>query len=407
MYAYLHNQNFNEYFTHKNKIIFGSEFNDSLEPYMEIISSYNYLMFTDYVNYITAIKTNNKFKNYYSDQYSKSKYNIPIKKLPHQITHIKFGMSFNSFVELPTNLIYLEFGCDYILDVNLSNLNCLTNLIFGIGFNKKINYYPPSLTHLVFGYFYSQPLENLPTGLRYLVLGDSFNCCLNNLPDKLEFLSLGEKYSHPIILPQSLSSLQIEYTMISLVYELSNHTNLTNLQIRGIYTCDDKNYIKFPLNLKKLEFYNSYKIPQVIPQSITHLALRYCFEQEFNIPFRVKYLKLVCGKNQQILDNLPNNIEILYLDSYFSDGKLDNLPSSVKKIIFNRMCDYNNELNNLPSGLEFLQLPKHYKFEIINIPQKLKTLVCGREYSYIDSFANKFNKCDSTKSKPKCKIIKF
>jgi len=65
---------------------------------------------------------------------------------------------------------------------------------------------------------------------------------------------------------------------------------------------------------------------------------------------------------------------------------LDNLPSSIKKISFNKKSDYNKELNCLPNGLEILQLPVRYKLQIKNIPKGLKKLICSKNYPFINDF---------------------
>ena len=121
-----------------------------------------------------------------------------------------------------------------------------------------------------------------------------------------------------------------------------------------------------------------------LPPNITHLSFGCCFNQEVNIPFSVKYLKLDCN-NQNIIDYLPDSIEELELDYYFN-LELTNLPSSLKKIIFNENSNYNKNLNCLPKKLELLQLPRKYNLEIKNIPNGLKKVICSKNYKYINNF---------------------
>ena len=102
-----------------------------------------------------------------------------------------------------------------------------------------------------------------------------------------------------------------------------------------------------------------------------------------NIPFNIKYLKLNCN-NQNIIDSLHNNIEELELDSEFN-LELNNLPTSIKKIIF---YHYNRELNNLPNSIEYIELPYNYDKKILNIPAKLKVIKCSKDYKYINDFIN-------------------
>ncbi len=70
--------------------------------------------------------------------------------------------------------------------------------------------------------------------------------------------------------------------------------------------------------------------------------------------------------NKYIIDNIPNNIEELYLNVSFN-LKLDNLPSSIKIIKFNANSKYNKKLNNLPKLLEYLHIPKSLEDNIENL----------------------------------------
>jgi hypothetical protein len=84
---------------------------------------------------------------------------------------------------------------------------------------------------------------------------------------------------------------------------------------------------------------------------------------------------------------LPDTIEELEL-CFFFNLELNDLPSSIKKIIFNKRSYYNKSLNNLPKTVELLELPSKYNLPIINIPQKLKSIICSKDYKFIDEFTN-------------------
>ena len=98
---------------------------------------------------------------------------------------------------------------------------------------------------------------------------------------------------------------------------------------------------------------------------LQQLTWGYDFNQELNIPYSVKILKLNCN-NRKITDYLPNTIEELYLDKNFNLD-LNDLPSSIKILSFNSESDYNKDLNNLPQSLEKLYLPSNYNKKIINL----------------------------------------
>jgi hypothetical protein len=67
-----------------------------------------------------------------------------------------------------------------------------------------------------------------------------------------------------------------------------------------------------------------------------------------------------------LIDNLPNSIEELNLGIYFN-LPLDNLPSSIKSIKFDKQSKYNKQLLNLPSLLEILELPDNYTISVMNV----------------------------------------
>jgi hypothetical protein len=84
---------------------------------------------------------------------------------------------------------------------------------------------------------------------------------------------------------------------------------------------------------------------------------------------------------------LPNSIEELELGYYF-DFELNDLPSSIKKIVFQKNSKYNKPLNNLPKGIKLLELPTRYDIPIINIPIKLKKIICSKKYRFKNDFSN-------------------
>lgn len=89
--------------------------------------------------------------------------------------------------------------------------------------------------------------------------------------------------------------------------------------------------------------------------------------------------------DEKIFDHLPDTIEELELGMYFV-SPLNYLPSSIKKIIFNKHGKYNEELNNLPESIEIIQLPINYDKMIKNIPKGLKKLICYHRYLFVFDF---------------------
>ena len=56
------------------------------------------------------------------------------------------------------------------------------------------------------------------------------------------------------------------------------------------------------------------------------------------------------------------------------------MPNSIKKIKFHIESQYNKELNNLPIGLEYLELGKNFNNPIKNIRSNLLTIKNFKNY---------------------------
>src|SRR3990167_8404383 len=98
-----------EYWIHENKIIFKPNFNNKLDNYLDIISKYNELIFSNYDDYNITIKTNNVYCYEYDENYKHNKFNQQV-IIPQNITHLTFGELFNQKVIIPQNVTHLLFG---------------------------------------------------------------------------------------------------------------------------------------------------------------------------------------------------------------------------------------------------------------------------------------------------------
>ena len=124
------------YWIHENKIFFKPEFNDKLDNYINIISEYTELIFSDYDDFNITIKTNNIYNIDYYNNHKGSIFNQPI-TIPQNITHLIFGNCFNQQVIIPQNITHLTFGCDFNQPVIIPQN--VTYLTFGYRFNQKLN----------------------------------------------------------------------------------------------------------------------------------------------------------------------------------------------------------------------------------------------------------------------------
>ena len=97
--------------------------------------------------------------------------------------------------------------------------------------------------------------------------------------------------------------------------------------------------------------------------NLRELILGENFNQPIVLPGGIKKLSMCCNL-KYIIDFLPSSIEELEF-GYNFNLELDDLPSSIKKIkikIKNR--DYDKKLNNLPRGIELLEITSNYKEQI-------------------------------------------
>ena len=182
------------------------------------------------------------------------------------------------------------------------------------------------------------------------------------------------------------------------------YTNVTCHNYYHNNSCFNRK-ISIPNNIKILIFGHSFnkqiKLPKLLthltlgfnfnqiiklPKSLTHLTFCGNYNKMINIPHTIYCLKLNYN-NTHIIDYLPFGIEQIELYHHF-DLPLDNLPSSIKSIIFNSSNKYNRELNCLPKYLEYLKLPMYYDKKISNIPYGLKKICCSKKYKYINDFLN-------------------
>ena len=146
---------------------------------------------------------------------------------------------------------------------------------------------------------------------------------------------------------------------------LFNLINLQELRFSSNFNQLLNNSLSNLHNLRELTFGYYFNRPLGDSLSNLHnlrkLTLGYKFNQVIDIPGWITKLVLSCNL-QSIIDYLPNSVVELELGFCF-DLELNNLPSSIKKIIIRNQL-YNKNLNNLPTGIELLVISKYYKIPI-------------------------------------------
>ena len=164
---------YKKYLIYENKVIFGPEFNDKLDDYIDIISKYDELIFSNYTyteydgNYdcTMTIKTNNMYcinnrhKNIGS-QFIGSKFNQCV-TIPQNITHLNFCYYFDQKVIIPQNVIHLTFGNYFNQQVIIPQ--SVIHLTLGCSFNQQINL--PNIKYIKLDCNNINLIENLPNSI--------------------------------------------------------------------------------------------------------------------------------------------------------------------------------------------------------------------------------------------------
>ena len=326
-----------DYWIYKNKIIFKPEFNNNPDTYLDIISKYNELIFSNYDDFNIMIKTNNKYYEEYDKNIIYSYFNQQL-TIPQSVTHLTFGWRFNQPIIIPQNVTHLTFNGYFNQQIIIPEN--VIHLTFGWKFDQQITI-PQNVIHLTFGYCFNQQ-EIIPQNVTHLTFGHDFNQPII-IPQNITYLTFGWKFNQHVIIPQNITYLTFDH------------------------------------------YFNQ---PIIIPQNVIHLTFGWNFDQPVTLP-NIKYIKLGCD-NIDIIENLPNSIEEIIFSEFFN-LELQNLPNSIKKISFDYYSDYNKELNCLPEFVEYLELGIKYDKKIKKFPLNLKTIKCYKKYKYIDDFKGKYN----------------
>ena len=231
-------------------IIFKLVFNECLDNYVEIISKYPILIFSNYNDPHMTLKRNNVYNEVDYKLHIGSWFDRPLYNSLLKLTNLEvliFGDSFNkpldNSLSNQINLIPLNFGYYFNQPLNntLSNLSNLKKLNFDKEFNQPlgnslsnfdnlkvltlgrnfdqsivipcgikkltlncnsqsiIDYLPTSIEELELGYDFNLELNNLPSSIKKIIIKNpDYNKKLNNLPTGIENLFLNAVYKVPI-----------------------------------------------------------------------------------------------------------------------------------------------------------------------------------------------------------------
>ncbi|EFA78974.1 hypothetical protein PPL_08442 [Heterostelium album PN500] len=255
-------------------------------------------------------------------------------------------------------------------------------------FNQQISagVLPNTLKKLIFGEFYNQALEPhvLPSSLTYLELGSHYNHPLQvgSLPPNLRVLIHygNSKISSDGVLPQSLRTLTTSESWIPFIKSLNNLTTLT------LFPNDDNlstlDLSDLPGSLTSLDIGDSFDhLISSLSPSIRYLDIHltdYDIDEIFEDRSQYHFETLcVEGIKQESLDNLKikefqlefENSGSTFRDIPFGEETLNigngdkfkiEIPSSVKKIIFQYSSTFNEFIFQIPNTVEEVIYESHY-----------------------------------------------
>ena len=342
----------------KDVIELDADFNEEIDHItIKLISNYTKLYFSNYIG------------TGYKRRSSKSLFNKNVDFLPSNITHIKFGYSFDQIVNnLPDSLIWIEFGHN---------------------FNQPVDCLPNGVNYLVLGFNFNQLIDDLPYGLEYLNLNYMFNQSLNCLPitlvclfignDGCNFTSIGEYagsnfIQHTTILPTNLNNLTI--------YKNGKHVIKNNFVQELNKIINSKGPAKLNFNINKFSIDNLY-------EGLTHLKIEKTFnifdENVNNLPSTLTHITFNNEFNKSV-DNLPQLIYLKFGEQF--NKSVDNLPSSLKYLILGKY--FNQVVDCLPINLNYLEFYSKYKASFLqvinNLPLTLINLILPFGYIHPINF---------------------
>jgi hypothetical protein len=290
-----------------------------------------------------------------------------INDLPENLTCLILGYNFNKQIDkLPVNLKYLT--------------------LRGI-FNRTINNLPLNLTHLTFKCHFHKSIENLPINIENLILEIPYyytdTKLQKSLPkfmpkfSKMKELKLNIGFYNEKIdfLPQNLIKLFIGDNIKST--RIFFPINLTHLTFDNYYDTDNLIDFCLPPNLTYLKFglFSRSKKPLVnLPSKLTHLCLSYHFNHKIDdLPQSLTHLKLGYLFNQS-LDNLPNSLKFLSL----YEQKNIKLTKNIKEL---SLMHNNNLINNLPENIEkiYIKFNDNKMSVVNNLPLTIKEIIITSE----------------------------
>lgn len=201
----------------------------------------------------------------------------------------------------------------------------------------------------------------------YILMNNLNNQCMKEMYIKLKY------YDHPITrLGNKTHKLEIHSE------EFNKDLDLLPESLEKLIICSNsfnKCLNDLPSSLKHLELtsYDFNQNLQLLPIKLEYLDLNICsFNKILNIKNLdyLKIFKIKCDNIDNSINNLALNIEELHINANLNI-ELTFLPLKIRKLIFNSRI-YNQNLNNLPSTLDHLELElENFNQDLLNLPHNI------------------------------------
>ena len=193
--------------------------------------------------------------------------------LPVSTKKLTLGMRFNKNVDyLPINVNYLEFRG--IFNKNVDHLPPkIKTIIFGYAFNKTVNYLPECVEELYFGTKFNKRVDYLPQSVKHITFGCNFDKTICYLPKSVKNLIFDEMFCNKIF--NDLHKLQISDSYVEkLRYKIKHITILVNNH-HGVVLCNKPMLIWFlnilPIMIKSIWLDIQYKLIYHVPLILKNL----------------------------------------------------------------------------------------------------------------------------------------
>jgi len=159
--------------------------------------------------------------------------------------------------------------------------------------------------------------------------------------------------------------------------------NIKYLIVKGIENLDCNLDFSKAVDLEYLQLvnpsYTHYYILRILARQPKH------FRIINNWPANLKYL--ILDEYNYPLDNLPSSLQYIYIPKNFNHP-LNNLPFNLIALELSDSCEFSYQLNNLPYGIKYLKIGDGlgYEYPLDNLPLSLEILdLGGDEYNSLNN----------------------